>query len=342
MKKFIFFLVVLIFVLISFLPFEQEELVIAKLPLLENNIYAKEIISKEHPVIKNSGAIWHFLNKNIKDFEQKYGEPTRQENSLYGYEWRFYTNKEEYIQVGVAEDVIVTLYTLSSNVNIQPLKLGITYNQLTDLFTLKNEIEFDDIKFKLTEQDIKLRPIIKISDNIYGQVYMDSYTDKLAGIRFMNKDVFQLHRPYEVYYYGELKKYDEPTDEEWDILEESMEKQIFDLTNRIRENYNVSTLKWDDKAYRAAKAHSIDMLTNNYFSHYSPDGDGLQERLTKVEAMYLSAGENIAANYIDVPAVIHGWLNSNGHRQALLNSDYTHLGVGVNNLYYTQNFLKQH
>ncbi len=341
MKKLIFFLVVLSFVILSFYPFNKEELVITKLPLVDNHIYAKETISKEHPVIKHSGAIWHYLNKSIKDFEQKYGEPTRIENSLYGYEWRFYTNDEKYIQVGVTEDTIVTLYTLSGNVNVQPLEIGLTYSQLTELFTLQNEIAFDDIKFKLSEQDLKLRPVIKISDNIYGQVYMDSYTDKLVGVRFMNKDVFQLHRPYEVYYYGELMTNDEPTDEEWTKLEESMEKQIFDITNIIRTYYNVSVLKWDDKAYEAAKMHSTDMVTNKYFSHYSPDGNGLQERLTEVEAFYLSAGENIAANYIDVPAVIHGWLNSNGHRQALLNDEYTHLGVGVNKLYYTQNFLKQ-
>ncbi|MDY0396277.1 CAP domain-containing protein [Virgibacillus halophilus] len=36
---------------------------------------------------------------------------------------------------------------------------------------------------------------------------------------------------------------------------------------------------------------------------------------------------------------MQGWLNSKGHREALLNKDYTNLGVGVYKFYYTQNFL---
>ncbi|MFB4475823.1 CAP domain-containing protein, partial [Oceanobacillus caeni] len=32
---------------------------------------------------------------------------------------------------------------------------------------------------------------------------------------------------------------------------------------------------------------------------------------------------------------------SEGHREALLSEDYTHIGVGVYRLYYTQNFLAQ-
>ncbi|MBR3119412.1 MAG: CAP domain-containing protein, partial [Oceanobacillus sp.] len=41
----------------------------------------------------------------------------------------------------------------------------------------------------------------------------------------------------------------------------------------------------------------------------------------------------------DAPAAMEGWLNSEGHREALLSNDYTHIGVGVHRLYYTQNFL---
>lgn len=56
---------------------------------------------------------------------------------------------------------------------------------------------------------------------------------------------------------------------------------------------------------------------------------------------FQQAGENIAYNYVDGPAAVEGWLNSEGHRKALLNEDYTHLGVGVDHKYYTQNFIKQ-
>ncbi|WP_052000903.1 CAP domain-containing protein [Gracilibacillus halophilus] len=120
-----------------------------------------------------------------------------------------------------------------------------------------------------------------------------------------------------------------------------MAQQIFDITNIIREQKEVPRLKWDAEAAIAAKHHSEDMNENQYFSHYRLNGDGLKKRLMDVEATYLSAGENIAAHYIDSPATIHGWMNSEGHRETLLNEAYNYLGVGVYELYYTQNFIEK-
>ena len=83
------------------------------------------------------------------------------------------------------------------------------------------------------------------------------------------------------------------------------------------------------------------MAENNDFSHTSKKYGDLTNRLKTAEVAYLAAGENIAANYTDGPAVVVGWLNSKGHRETLLNKDYTHLGVGVYQKYYTQNFIQK-
>ncbi|BBP89067.1 hypothetical protein BsIDN1_26850 [Bacillus safensis] len=75
--------------------------------------------------------------------------------------------------------------------------------------------------------------------------------------------------------------------------------------------------------------HSEDMKENHYFSHESKKYGTLKDRLERGEVGFQLAGENIAYNYVDGPAAVEGWLNSEGHRKALLNKDYTHLGVGV-------------
>ena len=54
---------------------------------------------------------------------------------------------------------------------------------------------------------------------------------------------------------------------------------------------------------------------------------------------YQMAGENIAADYVDGPAAVEGWLNSEGHRKALLEKEYNQIGVGVYQKNYTQNFI---
>ena len=80
-------------------------------------------------------------------------------------------------------------------------------------------------------------------------------------------------------------------------------------------------------------------MVNEYFDHVSPDNKDVGDRLKEGGVPYRSAGENIAAQYTDAIAAVERWLNSKGHRDVMLNEDFTHLGVGVYKRYYTQNFV---
>src|SRR5699024_1146943 len=124
-------------------------------------------------------------------------------------------------------------------------------------------------------------------------------------------------------------------------IQSGMEQQIFDMTNVFRKYFEKSALNWDKSLHSVALSHSKDMKERDYFSHVAPNGDGLSERLTEWDISYQSAGENIAADYDDAPDVVAGWLNSEGHRQIMLDDSFTSLGVGVYRNYYTQNYLKQ-
>ena len=58
---------------------------------------------------------------------------------------------------------------------------------------------------------------------------------------------------------------------------------------------------------------------------------------------YRTAGENIAKGYQSPEAVVRGWMNSPGHRANILNSSYTHIGVGyvASGNYWTQMFISK-
>ncbi|UOQ85466.1 CAP domain-containing protein [Gracilibacillus salinarum] len=297
--------------------------------------------AEDHSLIVQQHALWKLLNRDISNFTEKYGEPDRKDPSVYGFEWWIYQSENTYIQVAVKDEQLVSMYSNSDELDFQPIKIGQTAEEIKELYPFEKEIEFDQIRFQLTENDLKERPVIKLNDNVYAQLYIDLYTEKLAGIRVLNKEVLEMMKPYELYYWGELEEIQEPDEEERITMEKGLEQQIFDLTNIIRKHHQLATLEWDEHAAVAAKTHSEDMQKENYFSHYSLNGDGLQERLVAADAYYKSAGENIAAHYVDAPAVIHGWLNSEGHRDALLKEEYTHLGVGVYQSFYTQNFIEK-
>lgn len=129
----------------------------------------------------------------------------------------------------------------------------------------------------------------------------------------------------------------------YDSVMSSMEIQIFDLTNSIRARNNVGLLQWSESAYQTAKNHSLDMATNNYFSHTALNGLTPFDRMKNNGITYRYAGENIIAGYGDSTDSSYGWFQSEGHRRNMLNSNYNYLGVGGNaggryNNYYTQNF----
>lgn len=114
--------------------------------------------------------------------------------------------------------------------------------------------------------------------------------------------------------------------------------RVIELTNARREQYGVPALKLSDALCKSAQGHADDMYTNNYFSHVSQDGRTLRDRIEKFSTNYNCMGENIAMGYETPESVVEGWMNSEGHRENILNASYTEIGVGYNNGYWVQNF----
>lgn len=95
----------------------------------------------------------------------------------------------------------------------------------------------------------------------------------------------------------------------------------------------------------AARAHSQDMATRDYFSHTGLDGSSPWQRMTAAGYSYRSAGENIAAGQRTPEAVMSAWLASPGHCANIMNASFRELGVGMAQstsstygIYWTQDF----
>lgn len=86
-------------------------------------------------------------------------------------------------------------------------------------------------------------------------------------------------------------------------------------------------LTWNDRLTTAADGHSRDMAAQNYFSHTSADGRTLADRVNATGYAWLSLGENIAAGYPSVNAVMDGWIASPGHCANLMNAGFAEVGV---------------
>lgn len=305
---------------------------------------AKDSPEKSNVEKRPTTGISTYIGKSINTFQKKFGKPTRQEPSYYGYTWWVYNKKDFYLMVGVLNNKIVTITVASEQIDTYPFKIGENLESVYKKVDMQPEVEFVNdngvYRFELFEDDINIKPLISFGD-IFAQLYFDHFEGNLIFIRFMDGNTLIQQRPYDMTYRGKLIDYKELTPEEWAKADAASELQIYELTNLVRTNYDVPELIWDEETREVAYEHSQDMYETETFSHNSDKYGNLADRLKRHDVFYETAGENIAFQYTDSVAVVSGWLNSKGHRETLLNKDFTHIGVGVYQKYYTQNFLEK-
>jgi uncharacterized YkwD family protein/spore coat assembly protein SafA len=125
----------------------------------------------------------------------------------------------------------------------------------------------------------------------------------------------------------------------------SVEAEVIRLTNIERAKAGLPALKPHWELSRVARYKSVDMRDKNYFSHTSPTYGSPFDMIKAFGLSYSAAGENIAAGQTTAKQVVQSWMSSTGHRQNILNKNYTHIGVGYSTggsyrHYWTQLFLR--
>ncbi|WP_240035319.1 CAP domain-containing protein [Neobacillus notoginsengisoli] len=320
-------------------------------------IHEEPIPEQEQPAEPNKGSsnyeipdrpdsgLSTLIGESVHEVEKVLGKPARIDKSSYDYDWYIYNlDLNKYVQVGIADKRAVTVYAIGPDAAVAPFTIGMPLEEIFTSFSIHTNIsmEYDgnSYRIELTDTDVNTMPLIQFGD-IFAQLYVDKFTSSLSSVRFIDAETLIKQRPYEIAYRGELIEAEPLASEEWHEVEGGVEKQIFDLTNVLRLRHELEPLKLDEKTAEVAYGHSLDMFESNTFSHISEKHGNLADRLKKAKVVYQAAGENIAANYMDAPAVMEGWLNSKGHRESLLNEEFTHIGVGVHHKYYTQNFIQK-
>ncbi len=124
----------------------------------------------------------------------------------------------------------------------------------------------------------------------------------------------------------------------------NVEREILAMVNAERQKVGVRPLSLNSRLTTAAQRHAEDMARTGQFSHTGSNGSSVRDRATASGYRSSYVGENIGMGYINAAAVMSGWMNSPGHRQNILNSNYTELGVGLiqgqGGLYWVQVFGK--
>lgn len=107
---------------------------------------------------------------------------------------------------------------------------------------------------------------------------------------------------------------------------------LFNAVNDQRTQAGLSALEANGCVIYVAYLRSQDMAASNYFSHTSPSGETAFSLMDSNAVRYGWAGENLARdNYPDdqtVAVSIGDLMASQGHRDNILSTNYTEIGVG--------------
>ena len=118
-------------------------------------------------------------------------------------------------------------------------------------------------------------------------------------------------------------------------------EQAFAEVNHQRTARGLQPLSWDEGLYPLACARAQEIVGS--FSHERPDGSYVGDVIIRQQGAS-GCGENIASNYRSVSNLINGWLNSEGHRETMLDERFS-MGVMAcycqNGTYYWVNLFKQ-
>lgn len=106
--------------------------------------------------------------------------------------------------------------------------------------------------------------------------------------------------------------------------------ELLSLVNRERETRSLPPLALNPQLSDAARRKAADMYAKNYWAHFAPDGSTSPWAFIKATGYnYSYAGENLAKGFTDPSSIVSAWMDSQTHRDNILNSRYQDVGFAI-------------
>jgi len=122
--------------------------------------------------------------------------------------------------------------------------------------------------------------------------------------------------------------------------------KVIELVNAERKKQGLSVLQADSKLTQLAVIKGNDMILRKYFEHLSPFYGYAWDMAGVFDYSFTSIGENLARNSTSPEAVVQAWMKSTSHKNNMMNTSYTNIGVACvkgkdGQLYWVQLFSKK-
>ena len=120
----------------------------------------------------------------------------------------------------------------------------------------------------------------------------------------------------------------------WTLGINAFELEMVKFINIERQNHNLNPLAIEPNLMMAARFHSQEMVDLRFFSHRSPHhGRGVYRAEMfgheNIQDHVWGVRENIASGVRTPEQIVQAWMNSPGHRSAILGETYLTIGIGT-------------
>ena len=105
---------------------------------------------------------------------------------------------------------------------------------------------------------------------------------------------------------------------------------ILNDMNDARRSNGVGTLSYNLEIEKSAMAKCSDMVTKKYYEHTGPDGRTVKDWLNDNTKNWKKGNENLnIGNFRASFEVVDSWMNSPGHKNTMLDSQFTDTGIAI-------------
>ena len=121
---------------------------------------------------------------------------------------------------------------------------------------------------------------------------------------------------------------EEPSQPQESNTVEAFVQEVIRLVNVERAKQNLPALTENKAVTALAQKKAQEMHDLGYFDHKSPTYGQTWDMYDAAGIRWGAAGENIAMGQRTPEQVVNSWMNSKGHRENILNTDFSQIGVG--------------
>lgn len=322
--------------------------------VLENPNHSNERVNRTSPPKTNPNeggnqkltkGVGTLVGQSIETVTRKYGQADRRYSYEKDFENYIYHRDNMYLIVTVKGQKVKSVYVTGEGAKGKtgPIEINSRADKIYNSFSINTEPQFKfngkHYHYELSDEDIKTQALIPFGD-IYAQVFIDQQSNRVIGLRFLDKEALVVINPYtqnqpELLSEDEVDQKEAHKNPDQDV---NQRLTLYELTNEMRKLYHRRPLQVEGKLESVANVNLFNTLAsgNHTFTESS-----LIDVLDQTDLSYQSVSQNVAYNFNDVPTLTHSWMNSDAHRSRMLNEKYSKMGGEIDCQYFILIFLEE-